>query len=57
MFEPILGKTMDAYIDYMVVKSKEESNHIKNLNRGVHDTQKTKAKAECCKVCLQSELG
>ena len=31
IFEPILGKTMDAYIDDMVVKSKEEPDHIKNL--------------------------
>ena len=31
MFESILGKTMDAYIDIMVVKSKEESDHIKDL--------------------------
>ena len=31
IFEPILGKTMDAYIDDMVVKSKEESDHIRDL--------------------------
>ena len=31
MFEPILGNTMDAYIDHMVVKSKEESDHIRDL--------------------------
>ena len=31
MFEPILGKTMDAYIDDMVLKSKKESNHIRDL--------------------------
>ena len=31
IFEPILGKTMDAYIDDMVIKKKEESDHIKDL--------------------------
>ncbi|GFS40391.1 hypothetical protein Acr_00g0068270 [Actinidia rufa] len=31
MFEPILGKIMDAYIDDMVVKSKEEPDHIRDL--------------------------
>ena len=31
IFEPILGKTMDAYIDDMVVKSKRESDHIRDL--------------------------
>ena len=31
IFEPILGKTMDDYINDMVVKSKEKSNHIRDL--------------------------
>ena len=31
VFELILGKTMDAYIDDMVVKSKEEPDHIRDL--------------------------
>ena len=31
MFEPILGKTMDVYIDDTVVKSKEEPDHIRDL--------------------------
>ena len=31
IFEPILGKTMDAYIDNMVFKSKEEPDHIRDL--------------------------
>ena len=33
MFEPILGKIIDAYINDMVVKSKEESNHIRDLTK------------------------
>ena len=31
MFELILDKTMDAYTDDMVVKSKEKSDHIRDL--------------------------
>ena len=31
IFELILGKTMYAYINYLVVKSKEESDHIRDL--------------------------
>ena len=31
MFESVLGRTMDAYIDDMVVKSKEDSDHIRDL--------------------------
>ena len=31
MFEPILGRTIDAYIDDMVVKRKQEPNHIRYL--------------------------
>ena len=27
MFRPLLGKTMEVYIDDMLVKSKERSNH------------------------------
>ena len=31
MFEPIMGKTMDAYIDDMVVKSKKNLDHVRDL--------------------------
>ena len=31
MFEPLLGRTMEAYIDNMVVKSKDENDHLKDL--------------------------
>ncbi|XP_057482002.1 uncharacterized protein LOC130768918 [Actinidia eriantha] len=32
MFKSILGRTMDAYIDDMVVKSREESDHLRDLS-------------------------
>ena len=31
MFARLLGKTMEVYIDDMVVKSKEASDHLKHL--------------------------
>ena len=31
IFEPVLGKTMDAYIDDMVIKSRRESDYIRGL--------------------------
>ena len=31
MFAPLLGRTMEAYIDDMVVKSKEKSQHLADL--------------------------
>ena len=31
MFKPIMDKTMDTYIDDMVVKSKKVSDHLKDL--------------------------
>ncbi|GMP39788.1 hypothetical protein CsSME_00010487 [Camellia sinensis var. sinensis] len=31
MFEPLLGRTMEAYIDDMVAKSKDENDHLKDL--------------------------
>ena len=33
IFESILGKTMDAYINDMVVKSKREIDHIRDLTK------------------------
>ena len=54
MFDPILGKNMDAYIDDMVVKSKEESDHIRDLTE-VFAILKTH-KLRHNKVCLRGEL-
>ena len=31
MFRPLLGKTMEVYIDNMLVKSKERSDHATHL--------------------------
>ena len=34
-FETLLGKTMEAYIDNMVVKSKDEKDHLRDLDEMV----------------------
>ena len=31
MFRPLLGKTMEVYIDDMLIKSKERSDHVEHL--------------------------
>ena len=31
MFKPLLGKTMEVYIDDMLVKSKQRSDHVTHL--------------------------
>ena len=33
IFEPIMGKTMDAYIDDMVVKSKKKPDDVRDLTK------------------------
>ena len=50
IFEPILGKTMDTYIDDMVVKIKEESDHINDLTEvfAIHKMHKLRLNATKC---------
>ena len=54
MFEPILGKIMDTYIDSIVVKSKEKSDHIRDWTEvfAILKTHKLRRN----KVCLRGEL-
>ena len=33
MFEPILGKPVDAYIDDMVIKNRKESDNVRDLTK------------------------
>ena len=57
MFELILSKTMDAYIDDMVVKSKKESNHIRTLIKvfAVFIRRKLRLNATKCAFGVSSE--
>ena len=54
MFEPIMKKTMDAYIDDMVVKSKKEPDHLKDLAEvfAIHKEHKLRLNAtKCALMC------
>ena len=57
IFEPILGKTMDAYVDNMVVKSKEESDHIRDLTKvfAILKTHKLRLDAVKCAFGMSSK--
>ena len=47
MFKPILCKTMDAYINDMMVKSKEEPDHIRDLTKVFDILKRHKLAAKC----------
>ena len=49
MFESQLGKNMEAYIDDMVVKSKEESKHLSNLGESFAILRKHKLRLNTSK--------
>ncbi|GFY97528.1 hypothetical protein Acr_12g0000690 [Actinidia rufa] len=57
MFEPILGKTMDAYIDDMVVKSEEEPNHIRDLTEVFDILKRYKLRLNAVKCAFGVNLG
>ena len=48
MFRPLLGKTMEVYIDDMLVKSKERSDHAMHLQEAFdrHETQPLKVRLQ-----------
>ena len=50
MFEPLLGKNIEIYIDDMVVKSKQESEHINDLGNifGILRWHKLRLNASKC---------
>ena len=47
MFEAQLGKNMEAYIDDMVVKSKEVTEHLANLDEVFSILRKFKLRLKC----------
>ena len=57
IFEPILGKTMDACIDDMVIKSKEEPDHIKDLTEVFTILKRHKLRMNEAKCALGVSLG
>ena len=59
MFEPLMGKTMDAYIDDMVVKSKKELDHLNDIAKVFKILKEHKLRlnaATCTFGCSSSKL-
>ncbi|GFS33557.1 hypothetical protein Acr_00g0029250 [Actinidia rufa] len=57
MFESILGKTMDTYIDDMVMKSKEELDHIRDLTEVFRILKKHKLRLNTAKCAFGVSSG
>jgi len=52
IFEPLLGKTMEAYIDDMVVKSKDEKDHLRDLDEMFQILKKNKLRLNASKCAF-----
>ena len=52
IFEPLLGRTMEAYIDDMVVKSKDENDHLKDLGEMSEILKKHKLRLNASKCAF-----
>ena len=57
MFEPQLGKTIEVYIDDMVVKSKVTSEHMKDLGNILEILRKHKLRLNASKCSFGVGLG
>ena len=57
MFESVIDKTMDAYINDMVVKSKNEPNHMRDLIKvyAILKRHKLRLNAAKCAFEISSE--
>ena len=57
MFEPQLGKNIEIYIDDMVVKSKLESEHVKDLENIFEILRRHKLRLNASKCFLVLDQG
>ena len=57
MFEPQLGKNIEVYIDDMVVKSKEVSDHVDDLENIFETLRKHKLRLNASKCSFGIGLG
>ena len=57
MFRPLLGKTMEVYIDDILVKSKDCSDHAEHLQEAFELLRAYGMKLNSLKVRLQSQCG
>ena len=57
MFRPLLGKTIEAYIDDMLVKSKERPNHIEHMQETFEHLRTYDMKLNPSKCALRVSAG
>ena len=57
MFMPLLGKTIEVYINDMLVKSQERPDHAEHLQEAFELLNGVWYEAQSLKVCLQSRCG
>ena len=57
MFEPIMGKTMDAYIDDMVVNSEKELDHVRDLTEAFAILKRHKLRLNAVKYAFEVSSG
>ena len=57
LFKPIMGKTMNAYINDMVVKSKKELDHVRSLTVVFMILKKHKLRLNVAKCAFRVSLG
>ena len=57
IFQPMLGNTMEAYIDDMLVKSKERFNHTKHLQEAFELLQRYDMKLKPLKCAFEVRLS
>ena len=57
MFKPLMGKTIDAYIDDMVVKSKKDPDHLKDLSEVFAILKEHKLRLNTAKCAFRVSSG
>ena len=57
IFQPLLGETMEAYIDHMLVKSRKRFDHTKHLQEAFKLLQKYNMKLNPLKCAFGVSLG
>ena len=57
MFTPLLGKSMEAYIDDMLVKSKRASEHVRDLKDCFNVLKQYQMKLNSAKYAFGVESG
>ena len=57
IFRPLIGKTMEVYIDDMLVKSKEHPDHMKHLQETFEMIARARHETKPFEMCIRRQLG